>query len=227
MPRRRRMYVADLPFHLVQRGNNRKPCFFAEQDYLFYLELLQCGLKRHRVFLHAYVLMTNHVHLLLSPSCPEGISRMMSVVASRYGYYMNKTYGRSGTVWEGRHKASAVDSERYLFTCYRYIEMNPVAAGMVGRPEEYRWSSHGVNAWNDVCPWITPHEQLLQLGANAEARAAAYRDLFCTVLPDEDLHAIRTAVHFSYPLGDNRFCEKIAEQLGVTIGQAARGRPRK
>lgn len=227
MPRRPRMYTAGLPFHIVQRGNNREACFFAEQDYLFYLQLLQDGLTRYAVSLHAYVLMTNHVHLLLTPSCPDGISRLMSVVGSRYGYYMNKTYGRSGTVWEGRHKASAVDSERYLLTCYRYIEMNPVTAGMVKRPEEYRWSSHGANAWNDSCSWLTPHEQFLALHRNPTERAKAYRDLFRTCLPDEDILAIRKAMHYSHPLGDGRFCLQIAERLGIKIGHAARGRPKK
>ncbi|HSC75337.1 MAG TPA: transposase [Pseudomonadales bacterium] len=227
MPRRARMYIPGLPFHIVQRGNNREACFFAEQDYLYYLELLEDCLNRYSVSLHAYVLMTNHVHLLLTPSCEKGISRLMSVVASRYGYYMNKTYARSGTVWEGRHKASAVDCERYLFTCYRYIEMNPVTAGMVKRPEEYRWSSYGVNAWDDSCAWLTPHEEYLRLGSDNKERTAGYRDLFNTVLLDEDLHAIRKATHYSHPLGDARFCERIASRLSVPVGYASRGRPKK
>ena len=131
MPRRARSYVAGLPYHIVQRGNNREVCFFEVADYRCYLDWLSLALNRYRVSLHAYVLMTNHGHFLMTPGSETGISNVMKVVGSRYARYMNRTYGRSGTLWEGRHKASAVDSESYLLKCYRYIELNPVAAGMV------------------------------------------------------------------------------------------------
>ena len=149
MPRRPRMYLPGLLYHIVQRGNNREACFFDPDDYQRYLEFLVESLHRYDVSLHAYVLMTNHIHLLMTPKNKEGISRVMKVVGSRYAQYMNKKYNRTGTLWEGRHKPSVIDSQTYLFTCYRYIELNPVAAGMVARPEEYQWSSYGVNAWGD------------------------------------------------------------------------------
>jgi putative transposase len=154
MPRKPRMYLPGVPAHVVQRGNNRAACFFTDDDYQFYLECLGQGLRRYRVELHAYVLMTNHVHLLLTPEDADGISRLMQHLARLYVLYINKTYGRSGTLWEGRHKASLVQADRYLLTCYRYIELNPVAAGMARCPEQYRWSSYGWHALGRPTP---PH----------------------------------------------------------------------
>ena len=142
MPRKPRSYLPGVPAHVVQRGNNRNACFFADEDYLFYRECLSEGLRRYEVRLHAYVLMTNHVHLLLTPSDETGISCLLQHVGRLYVLYINKTYRRSGTLWEGRHKASLVDAENYLLACYRYIEMNPVAARMVEAPDQYQWSSY-------------------------------------------------------------------------------------
>jgi len=184
-------------------------------------------MPRYGVQLHAYCLMTNHVHLLMSPSDEQGISNTMKVVASRYAYALNKTYRRSGTIWEGRHKASAVDTDAYLLKCYRYIELNPVVADMVGRPEEYKWSSYHSNAWGDDCAWVKPHNQYLELGANKEQRCKRYRDLFTIHLSEEDLHAFRKAAHFSVPVGAQRFVEQIAQAVGRDMGYAIRGRPRK
>ena len=124
MPRKPRMYLAGVPCHVIQRGNNRDACFYAEQDYQFYLDCLQDAGRRYRVAVHAYVLMTNHVHLLLTPKDTEGISRVMQSVGRRYVQYINFEYQRSGTLWEGRHKASLVQAEDYLFTCMRYIELD-------------------------------------------------------------------------------------------------------
>jgi len=149
MPRRPRMYLPGYPYHVVQRGNNREACFLSTDNYQSYLAFLAQSLARYDTQLHAYVLMTNHVHLLLTPSTVDGISKTMKDLASRYAYALNKTHNRSGTIWEGRHKASIVQADSYLLSCYRYIELNPVAAGMITKPEEYRWSSYGVNAWGD------------------------------------------------------------------------------
>jgi len=134
MPRRPRLYIPGIPAHIVQRGNNREPCFFCDFDYQHYLETLGQGLNRYAVRCHAYVLMTNHVHLLLTPSTENGISQLMAYLGKKYVTYINKTYRRTGTLWEGRHKSSLIDAENYLLRCYRYIEMNPVRAGMVFRP---------------------------------------------------------------------------------------------
>jgi putative transposase len=171
--------------------------------------------------------MTNHVHLLMTPSDEKSISNTMKVVASRYAYVLNKTYKRSGTIWEGRHKASAVDSEIYLLKCYRYIELNPVAADMVRRPEEYKWSSYHCNAWGDEQPWITPHDEYLRLGVSGETRRRAYRELFETQLSEGDLHAFRNAAHYSVPVGEDRFAEQIERVIGKSIGYAGLGRPKR
>jgi len=131
MPRKPRVYLSGVPCHVIQRGNDRQPCFYSEEDYVFYLECLYDACKRYKVNLHAYVLMTNHVHLLVTPRVADGISRVMQSIGRRYVQYVNVTYKRSGTLWEGRHKSSLVDADNYLLSCYRYIEMNPVRAGMV------------------------------------------------------------------------------------------------
>jgi putative transposase len=231
MPRRSRMYLPGFAYHIVQRGNNREACFLSEDCYQLYLELLKEQLSRYHVSLHAYCLMTNHTHLLMTPDCEQGISNVMKVVASRYAYFVNKQYKRSGTMWEGRHKSSAVDTVNYLLKCYRYIELNPVVACMVDRPEEYRWSSYQVNAWGDLSPpnkadFISPHIEYLQLGVDAEQRQHGYRELFKVNLAEEDLHAFRKAAHYSMPVGSDKFVTQIEAKTGRKIGYAKRGRPR-
>ena len=226
MPRRARMYLAGLPYHVVQRGNNREACFIEPENYLFYLELWKKLSTRYGVSVHAYVLMTNHVHFLATPDNETAISNTMKVAGSRYAQYINKKYRRTGTLWEGRHRASLVQSERYLLTCMRYIELNPVRAQMVARPEEYRWSSYGVNAWSDHS-WLRPHEDYLRLGSSSAARGHAYRELFKTGLSEEDLHLLRKAAHCCQPVGNNRFREPIERKYGLQLGQMERGRPRK
>ncbi len=220
MPRRPRMYFPGLPYHIIQRGNNREACFFEIEDYQYYLELLTELSKRFGVDLHAFVLMTNHIHLLATPKDSDSISRMTKVVGSRYAQYMNKKYQRTGTLWEGRHKSSPVDSEGYLLTCYRYIELNPVAAGMVARPEEYCWSSYSVNAWGDESELITPHDEYLRLGGDGSVRQYAYRELFKDNLSEEDLHGIRKAAHSYRPfliLIGNFLPSKIVPQILMSL----------
>ena len=226
MPRRARMYLAGLPYHVIQRGNNREACFIEPENYLFYLELWKKLSTRYGVSVHAYVLMTNHVHFLATPDNETAISNTMKVAGSRYAQYINKKYRRTGTLWEGRHRASLVQSERYLLTCMRYIELNPVRAQMVARPEEYRWSSYGVNAWSDHSR-LRPHEDYLRLGSSSAARGHAYRELFKTGLSEEDLHLLRKAAHCCQPVGNNRFREPIERKYGLQLGQMERGRPRK
>lgn len=226
MPRRPRMYIPGYTYRVVQRGNNREACFFDSENYLLYLDLLSESLARHEAHLHAYVLMTNHVHLLMTPHATDSISRIMKVLASRYAFFFNKSYRRTGTVWEGRHKSSVVQTESYLLKCYRYIELNPVAANMVQSPEQYRWSSYGVNARGDRCDWITPHSTYLSLGSNLTQRLRGYRQLFEQQLNDNDLLEIRKAAHYCHPLGDDRFRLQIEEKLGRSVGFAGRGRPK-
>jgi putative transposase len=210
----------------VQRGNNREACFIEPENYQYYLELWKELSKRYGVAVHAYVLMTNHIHFLVTPETPTAISNTMKVVGSRYAQYINLRYKRTGTIWEGRHRPSLIQSEKYLLTCHRYIELNPVRAGMVARPEEYRWSSYGVNAWGDAS-WLVPHEEYLRLGQTRDARCHAYRELFKYQVSEADLHCIRKAAHYCQPVGDDRFRQQIEKKYGIKLGQAKRGRPRK
>ncbi len=226
MPRRARSYVPGLPYHIVQRGNNREACFIEPENYQFYLELWQRLSERYGVQVHAYCLMTNHIHVLATPDKESSLSDTMKVVGSRYAQYINRTYNRTGTLWEGRHRSSLVQSEKYLLTCCRYIELNPVRAGMVASPEEYRWSSYGVNGWGDAS-WLTPHNEYLRLGGTAVERTYAYRELFRHQLSEVDLHLIRKAAHYSQPVGDSYFCTQIASKYGIKPGQMKRGRPKK
>ena len=226
MPRRSRMYLSGLPYHVVQRGNNREACFIESENYQFYLELWKELSTRYGAAVHAYVLMTNHVHFLVTPDNDTAISDTMKVAGSRYAQYINKKYRRTGTLWEGRHRSSLVQSEHYLLTCLRYIELNPVRAQMVTRPEEYRWSSYGINAWGDHS-WLRPHDEYLRLGPSSEKRGHAYRELFRAHLSEEDLHLIRKAAHYCQPVGSDRFREQIERKYGLHLGQMERGRPRK
>jgi putative transposase len=225
MPRKPRHYLPGVPCHVIQRGNNRAACFFDQQDYVFYLNCLDDACHRYHVAVHAYVLMTNHVHLLMTPDDKEGISRVMQSIGRRYVQYVNKKYQRCGTLWESRHKASLVDAERYLLTCYRYIEFNPVAANMVTNPADYRWSSYRLNAFGESNPIITSHDLYNRLGKTQEERHSRYRALFSTCLDKADIHVIRSAARFSMPVGDGKFKVKIERELGCSIGQAKRGRP--
>lgn len=225
MPRRARTYIPGYAYHIVQRGNNREACFFEEENYRVYIRYMDEVLPRYGSCLHAYCLMTNHVHLLITPDCVDSISNFMKVVCSRYAQYINKKYARTGTLWEGRHKASAIDTEGYLLKCYRYIELNPVAAHIVNRPEEYAWTSHHCNAWGDPDSLISVHQSYLALGQNQQQRCLNYQKLFSEALSPEDCQAIGKAVHFSMPLGCEEFISQIESRTGHKIGFSHRGRP--
>ena len=227
MPRRPRMYLPGLPYHLVQRGNNRKACFFDAADREYYLNLLYETSTQYEVAIHAYVLMTNHIHLLLTPDQTDSISRMTRVTGSRYAQYVNKKYHRTGSLWEGRHKSSPVDTEAYMLKCYRYIELNPVRANVVDGPDDYLWSSYAANALGVDNVMLTPHAVYRRLGKTKENRCFAYRQIVSQALDDRELEAIRLAAHYCSPLGDDRFRERIEEKLGTPVGQQTRGRPRK
>lgn len=227
MPRRTRMYISGFPYHLVQRGNNRQACFFEDENYWVFLRYMKEVLPRYGNSLHAYCLMTNHVHLLITPRDETSISSLMKVVSSRYATYINKKYSRTGTLWEGRHKSSAIDTEDYLLKCYRYIELNPVTAGMVASPEEYAWSSYHSNAWSKADTLLSPHEIYLRLGDKRSHRCDCYRELFESALSQKDLHTFRKAALHSMPVGSDRFVALIEHKLGRKVGHMAYGRPRK
>jgi putative transposase len=178
MPRRPRLQLAGVPFHVIQRGNNRSACFFADDDYSFFLDHLSLLSKKHQVAVHAYALMTNHVHLLLTPQRSTGVSALMKQLGQRYVQYVNRVYRRSGSLWEGRLRSSMVDAENYLLACQRYIELNPVRAGMVEHPADSRWSSYRTNGQGQTSDLVQPHPLYRALGGEPASRQAAYRELF-------------------------------------------------
>jgi REP-associated tyrosine transposase len=157
MPRKPRYFLPDIPTHIVQRGHSRSPVFFENEDYLTYLHYLKEGSERYEVSIHAYVLMTNHIHLLSTSADKEGVGRMMQYIGRYYVPYINYKYGSSGSIWEGRYKANLVQNDGYLLTCMRYIELNPVRADMAKSPGTYRWSSYKYNALGKDDKLITPH----------------------------------------------------------------------
>ena len=209
MPRRPRLDQPGQPQHIIQRGNIRGVCFFADDDYYCYLHWLRKAAADHHVAVHAYVLMTNHVHVLATPAKARALATMMQSLGRRYVRYVNATYKRSGTLWEGRYKAGAVDAEEYLLRVYRYIELNPVRANMVAYPHEYRWSSHAINAGGKANDWLKPHALYLALGSGPAERTEAYLSLFRIELDPEDTARIRTAVNLGIGVGDARFREEL------------------
>jgi putative transposase len=209
MPRNTRMYLPYIPTHVVQRGNNRSPGFFTEEDYRFYLQCLNDVRQKYGVSVHAYCLMTNHVHLLLTPTTKEGISKVMQSIGRRYVQYINKAYRRTGNLWEGRHEASLIQEEIYLFTCYKYIELNPVREKMVRYPGDYPWSSYRYHACGEANDLITTHYLYDRLGNDSEDRYTSYRELFAMDMEKTDLLAVHKAVNYSLPLGNNKFHKEI------------------
>jgi putative transposase len=227
MPRKPRFYVPGVPAHIIQRGNCRQAVFFCDDDYKAYLGWLEEGALRHGCMIHAYVLMTNHVHIIMTPATRESISRTMQYVGRHYVTYVNHCYLKSGTLWEGRHKGCVIASDNYLLSCMRYIELNPVRANMVESPGEYPWSSYLCNAYSKENDIIAPHELYLALGRQQDERVHAYRELFRNAMDTELLHDIRATVQTGTPLGNDHFRQQIEQALQCKVGQARRGRPRR
>lgn len=227
MPRLPRPYLPDCPQHIIQRGNNREACFIREQDYKTYLFHLRQSAVRYDVAIHAFVLMTNHVHLLATPADKSGASKMMQALGRRYVQYFNTTCNRTGTLWEGRYKSTLVDSDAYLFTLYRYIELNPVRAYMVTHAGEYPWSSYQHNAVGRRITLITPHHRYLALGRSPEERQQAYRDLFKGRMPEAEIQQIRDATNKAWVLGSDGFKQHFEAQTGQRAKPKPRGGDRK
>lgn len=227
MARLPRFSIPGQPQHVIARGNNRTEIFCAEADYLFYLEKLQQACYKHNCQLHAYVLMTNHVHLLLTPQDEDGIGKVMQMLGRYYVQYFNYTYQRTGTLWEGRYKATLIDSESYLLTCMRYIELNPVRADMVSHPSEYPWSSYHCNALGQPNELVIPHSEYMRLDRTNESRQAAYRQLFKHRIPESSLEEIREATNKAWALGNDRFKKRIQGQLDRRLEPSVKGGDRK
>lgn len=225
MPRKPRINIPGMPQHVIQRGNNREPCFFSITDCQYYLDTLGEALQLHGCLLHGYVLMTNHVHLLVTPTVSFGISRLMQTTGRKYVQYINRTWRRSGTLWEGRYKASLIDSDAWLLTCMRYIELNPVRAGMVSHPGEYRWSSYAANAHGMGSQLLDPHPLYLALGSSLSERLYAYRELFRTRVECTQLHEIREMLNQELVLEREDFKDKIALMAQRQVRRGRNGRP--
>ncbi|WP_425479660.1 transposase [Pseudoxanthomonas wuyuanensis] len=223
----KRLDLPGVAQHVVQRGNDRQACFFREVDYVRYLQDLREAAIRFECRVHAYVLMTNHVHLLVTPHGAGAVSRMMQALGRRYVRYINDSVGRTGTLWEGRYKASLVEDQHYLMTCYRYIELNPVRAGMVAEPADYRWSSYRANGLGQHDPLVNPHECYLRIADHASERCALYRELVSQTISDDDLEAIRRYAQRQRALGSDKFQAQIEQQLKRRAGLGRPGRPAK
>lgn len=205
MARQPRLDLPGIPQHIVQRGNNRLPCFLDDTDRHRYLHLLGEALLDTKCALHAYVLMDNRVHLLVTTGVAGAISKMMQKLGRAYVGQFNARHRRTNTLWEGRYKACLVDTEAYVLRCYRYIDLNPVRARMTDDPASYPWSSAPIHCGLRDVPWLTPHPAYAALANTAEARAAAYRQLLREVLSDDDLAAIRTYLKQQRALGRDNF----------------------
>ena len=225
MPRQPRPDLAGTAQHIVQRGNDRQPCFFQPSDYAGFLTQLQESARRYDVAIHAYVLMTNHVHLLATPTSIGGVSRMMQHVGRRYVPFINARYRRTGTLWEGRFHACLVDRGDYVLACQRYIELNPVRAAMVASPLDHPWSSYRANAEGHADALLTLHEDYRRLGTDAESRRAAYRSLFDGRISEDQLASIRQHLAAQRAFGGERFRQAIERQLGRSMQVIPRGRP--
>ena len=227
MPRKPRFFLPGVPVHLVQRGHSREPVFFEAQDYATYAHWVKESSRKYDVAVHAFVLMTNHVHLLVTPTKRESVSLFMQFIGRRYVPYLNHKYGKSGSIWEGRFKASLVQTETYFLKVMRYIELNPVRANMVELPGHYRWSSFCHNIGQRQISFITPHDVYESLGRDVGARCEAYAKLFDADIDAKDLKRIREAWQTGTPLGNDLFREKIERRLQCKVGHARRGRPTK
>jgi putative transposase len=217
--------LPDVPVHIVQRGNNRNACFFAEEDYACYLFHLEKLARRFECSVHAWCLMTNHVHLLVTPGTAETCGLLMKNLGQRYVQYVDRVRGRTGTLWEGRFRSCLAQSEDYVLACYRYIELNPVRARMVTHPRDYPWSSYRVNAEGSHGSLVTPHAEYLRLGAGGAARRASYRELLAEQLDGGLADNIRSATNGGFALGGEGFQQEIGVALGRRASRGLPGRP--
>jgi putative transposase len=223
MARRPRLELPGVPLHVIQRGNNRTPCFLADGDRRLYLRCLKDAAARHRCDIHAYVLMTNHVHLLVTASVVGAVASMMQDVGRRYVRLFNKIHQRSGTLWEGRYKSSLIDSEAYLLACHRYIELNPVRAGLVQHPLQFPWSSCAHYALGTRNPLITRHPLFDEM---ARQQGDFLEHLGNEMSPDV-VGLIRVAANKGWALGSDSFLDRIEGLLGRSVRPPKRGRPLK
>lgn len=227
MARLPRYFAKGVPQHVILRGNNREVIFANDEDCQFFKEALLDAAKRWGLVIYAYVLMTNHIHLLVLPETAESLPKTLQSLGRRYVQYFNYRYKRTGTLWEGRYRATVVDAEKYLFECMRYIELNPVRAGMVAHPRDYPWSSYHANADGKEDVLVSRHRQYRRLGADDAERQQAYLELVEEPINAEMLSAVRDCTHKGWALGGERFKAKIERLTQRRAMPLAKGRPKK
>jgi len=225
MPRSARLRAPGYPLHIVHRGHNGNDCFRCDHDFQRYLAMLKEASSRHECQVHAFVLMTNHVHLLVTSPTESGASLMMKHVAQKHAQALNRREGRMGSFWSDRFYSSLVQCDGYFLACHRYIEMNPIRAGLASKPWQYPWSSYRHNAEGDECGVLTPHSVYLSLGVGMEGRQRAYRSLFTADLEPDTVEQFRAATRSGRAVGDDRFHRLLGERLGVPTRPRRPGRP--
>ncbi|MDO5625248.1 MAG: transposase [Pseudomonadota bacterium] len=225
MARLPRLTVAGYPHHVIQRGNNRQPIFLHDDDRRRFLTLLHEYAHAHQVAVHAYVLMDNHIHLLLTPDTAEGLPRLMQAVGRHYVGWFNRRHGRSGTLWEGRYRSALIEAERYLLACMVYIDLNPVRAGMVAAAADFGWSSHAALLGQRQDPLLTPHPLYWALGNTPFARERAYAELVAAGLAARQQADIRKAVHSGWALGGEGFVQTLSTRTQRRVARQRPGRP--
>ena len=227
MARKSRVLIPGMLYHIIHKGHNDGECFFNEQCYRFYLKSFEDAINLYDGKLHAYVLLNNLVHILITPASSKGIPRIMQTVGSRYTQYANKRFQRTGTLWDGRYKSCLVCAEEYLISCQLYIEYLPVLKGLVKNPGEYRWSSYCANALGYSKSIVTPHPIYINLGEDIGTRCTSYRILFNDKSKFTDLRKLGDKLEHNKYLGDSNFRLEVEKKLGSSLGYSKCGRPRK
>ncbi len=227
MARLPRYTIINQPQHIIQRSRSGQSLFFEEQDYQYYHDCLEAAAYNYRLKVHAYVLLPDRVHILASPGYHDSISRTVQSIGRNYVQYYNECYNGAGTLWEGRYRATVIDEKPYLLTCCRYIELNPVRAGLVKKPKDYRWSSYAHNALCQTDEMITAHREYQRLGKTERERCEAYRAMFKHKLSNTTVREITESALKGWALGDNRFAARMEKLSGRRASQLPKGRPRR
>ncbi|RYX94317.1 MAG: transposase [Comamonadaceae bacterium] len=225
MARLPRLSLPGQPHHVLQRGNNRQPIFACVADQQFLVDLLHENARHFDVAVHAYVLMPNHFHLLLTPADDKGLTLLMQSVGRRYVRYFNDSQGRSGTLWEGRYRSTLVEAAAYLLPCMAYIDLNPVRSGLVPEARDYPWSSHGHYAGLRVDKLITPHPLFWALANTPFAREAAYAEMVRDGISAQMQDALTRAVLSGWALGSTDHLAALGKVSQRRLSPVAAGRP--
>ena len=225
MARLPRLTLAGYPHHIILRGNNRQAIFMDSADFQRTLALLQVNAQEQQVQIHAYVLMSNHLHLLLTPLQNDSLPKMMQAVGRSYVLYFNKRHRRSGTLWEGRYRSALIQTERYFLACMAYIDLNPVRAGMVAQAADYLWSSHGHYIGRQNEAWLSPHPLYWEMGNTPFAREAAYSAMVQSGIDQKQQQALTSSALSGWALGEDVFVEGLQKQTPRRVNAAKAGRP--